>query len=114
MLLAHLWRVEASNCANAPITFRRNLYLNRDQMPLFDTQRWTANIEKGFTAARTRWVDGSEKGDNKSGCTMMIPLWFAPECNTYTFEHVSFVHWPVLCYGTKITELKVVPYPLFF
>ena len=47
---------------------RRNLYLNRDQMPLFDTQRWTRNIEKGYEAAWARWVDGSEGESHGSGC----------------------------------------------
>lgn len=47
---------------------RRNLYLNRDRMPLFDTKRWTRNIEKGYQAAWARWVGGSESGDNRSGC----------------------------------------------
>lgn len=52
---------------NGLINLRRNLYLNRDKMPLFDTQRWTRNVEKGYQAAWARWVTGSQKGE-KSGC----------------------------------------------
>ena len=50
------------------INLRRNLFLNRDQMPLFDTKRWTRNLEKGYEAAWARWVHGSEGGDHRSGC----------------------------------------------
>lgn len=50
------------------INLRRNIFLNRDQMPLFDTKRWVRNLEKGYKAAWIRWVDGSESGNNESGC----------------------------------------------
>lgn len=39
---------------------RRNLFLNRDKMPLFDTKRWTRNLEKGFREAWRRWVEGTQ------------------------------------------------------
>lgn len=42
------------------IDLRRNLFLNRDRMPLFDTARWTRNIEKGYKEAWRRWVLGTE------------------------------------------------------
>lgn len=42
------------------ITLRRNLFLNRDKMPLFDTQRWVRNIEKGYTEVWRRWVAGTQ------------------------------------------------------
>jgi len=42
------------------IDLRRNLYLNRYRMPLFDTTRWTRNIEKAYTEAWSRWVQGTE------------------------------------------------------
>lgn len=53
------------------INLRRNLFLNRDRMPLFDTLRWTRNIEKGYQEAWRRWVEGTqyELSDEWEGCT---------------------------------------------
>ncbi|KAI0793500.1 glycosyl transferase family 41-domain-containing protein [Abortiporus biennis] len=50
---------------------RRNLFLNRDHMPLFDTRRWTRNIEKAFSEAWRRWVEGTqyELSDEWEQCT---------------------------------------------
>ncbi|KAI0778188.1 TPR-like protein [Trametes elegans] len=42
------------------VRLRRNLYINRDQMPLFDTMRWTRNLEKGLREAWRRWVEGTQ------------------------------------------------------
>ena len=42
------------------VRLRRNLYINRDQMPLFDTVRWTRNLEKGLREAWRRWVVGTQ------------------------------------------------------
>ncbi|KAH9944382.1 TPR-like protein [Epithele typhae] len=42
------------------IRLRKNLFLNRDHMPLFDTARWTRNLEKGLWEAWRRWVDGTQ------------------------------------------------------
>lgn len=39
---------------------RHNLYLHRHRMPLFDTFRWTQNLEKGLEEAWRRWVSGTE------------------------------------------------------
>lgn len=39
-------------------SLRRNLFMNRDTMPLFDTLRWTRNLEKGYEEAWRRWVRG--------------------------------------------------------
>ncbi|KAI0033174.1 glycosyl transferase family 41-domain-containing protein [Vararia minispora EC-137] len=39
---------------------RRALFLNRDHMPLFDTARWTQNLERGFREAWRRWARGTE------------------------------------------------------
>ncbi|KAL6304276.1 TPR-like protein [Sparassis latifolia] len=52
------------------IDLRRNLFLNRDVMPLFDTIRWTRNIEKGFIEAWRRWVEGTqyEMSDEWEAC----------------------------------------------
>jgi len=46
------------------IDLRRNLYLSRGDMPLFDTRRWTRNLEKGLSEAWRRWVAGTCFGDN--------------------------------------------------
>ncbi|KAI0639406.1 TPR-like protein [Trametes polyzona] len=42
------------------VRLRRNLFLNRDRMPLFDTLRWTRNFEKGLREAWRRWVEGTQ------------------------------------------------------
>ena len=42
------------------IALRRNLFLNRDRMPLFDTERWTRNLEKAYWEAWRRWVEGTQ------------------------------------------------------
>ncbi|KAH8927877.1 glycosyltransferase family 41 protein [Atractiella rhizophila] len=42
------------------IELRKNLFLSRETSPLFDTRRWTRNLEKGYIAAWKRWVDGTE------------------------------------------------------
>ncbi|OBZ79822.1 putative UDP-N-acetylglucosamine--peptide N-acetylglucosaminyltransferase SEC [Grifola frondosa] len=49
---------------------RRNLFLNRDTMPLFDTVRWTRNLEKGLREAWRRWVEGTqyELSDEWNAC----------------------------------------------
>lgn len=38
---------------------RRDLYMNRHRMPLFDTIRWTRNLEKGYEIIWTRWLRGA-------------------------------------------------------
>jgi protein O-GlcNAc transferase len=39
---------------------RRKLVENRMRMPLFDTARWTRNLETGYVEAWRRWVAGTE------------------------------------------------------
>lgn len=53
------------------ISLRRNLFLNRDRMPLFDTTRWTRNIEKAYWEAWRRWVEGTqfEASDEWEACS---------------------------------------------
>lgn len=53
------------------VALRRNLFLNRDRMPLFDTVRWTRNIEKAYWEAWRRWVEGTqfELSDEWEACT---------------------------------------------
>ncbi|KIJ66720.1 glycosyltransferase family 41 protein [Hydnomerulius pinastri MD-312] len=51
------------------LDLRRRLFLNRDTMPLFDTARWTRNLEKGYSAAWRRWVTGSQfRYDEEPAC----------------------------------------------
>lgn len=52
------------------VNLRRNLFLNRDRMPLYDTQRWVRNIEKAYIEAWRRWVAGTqfEMSDEWQNC----------------------------------------------
>ncbi|KAG1735821.1 O-GlcNAc transferase [Suillus lakei] len=50
------------------LALRRCLFLNRDTMPLFDTERWTRNLEKAYRMAWRRWVDGSMFRMCDDGC----------------------------------------------
>lgn len=52
------------------INLRRNIFLNRDNLPLFDTERWTRNLEKGLQEAWRRWVEGTqyEMSDEWEAC----------------------------------------------
>ncbi|KIM58367.1 glycosyltransferase family 41 protein [Scleroderma citrinum Foug A] len=52
------------------LELRRRLFLTRKSMPLFDTARWTRNLEKGYIAAWTRWVEGRQfgLGGKEDGC----------------------------------------------
>ncbi|KAF9234136.1 glycosyltransferase family 41 protein [Melanogaster broomeanus] len=49
------------------LDLRRRLFLGRDTMPLFDTQRWVRNLEKGLNAAWNRWVDGLQFQEGYGG-----------------------------------------------
>ncbi|KAF8587281.1 glycosyltransferase family 41 protein [Ramaria rubella] len=52
------------------VELRRNLYLSREEMPLFDTIRWTRNLETGLREAWRRWVTGTcfETSDEWEDC----------------------------------------------
>lgn len=50
------------------LDLRRCLFLNRDSMPLFDTERWTRNLEKAYRICWRRWVDGSMFKMCDDGC----------------------------------------------
>ena len=39
-------------------SLRRNLCKSRNEMPLFDTKRWTRNLEQGYERAWESWVRG--------------------------------------------------------
>ncbi|KAI7855561.1 glycosyl transferase family 41-domain-containing protein [Circinella umbellata] len=53
---------------------RKRLFLTRENSRLFDTCRWTRNLERGFTEAWRRWVTAEEFEDihhvtnNTAGC----------------------------------------------
>lgn len=53
------------------MTLRKNIYLNRGVMPLFDTAKWTRDIEKGYQEVWRRWVEGTqfEDSDEWAACT---------------------------------------------
>lgn len=75
------------------IKLRRNIFLNRDRSPLFDTMRWTRNVEKGYREAWRRWVEGTQyemsdewegsEGDEKESSTIWIPDEEPPEIIIY-------------------------------
>jgi protein O-GlcNAc transferase len=52
-------------CRGALSDLRRNLYLNRDTMPLFDTARWTKNVERAYVEVWRRWETGTEFEDSE-------------------------------------------------
>ncbi|KAB5594284.1 Glycosyltransferase family 41 protein [Ceratobasidium theobromae] len=56
-------------CRGALSDLRRSLYLNRDNLPLFDTARWTRNVERAYAEAWRRWEAGTEFEDSEE--------WFA-------------------------------------
>ncbi|GAA6000119.1 hypothetical protein JCM5350_004281, partial [Sporobolomyces pararoseus] len=43
---------------------RKKLFLTREHSPLFDTKRWTGNLEKGLIEAWKRWASGEEFEDS--------------------------------------------------
>ncbi|GAA5872460.1 hypothetical protein JCM16303_004528 [Sporobolomyces ruberrimus] len=43
---------------------RKKLFLTRETSPLFDTKRWTVNLEKGLVEAWEHWVQGREFEDS--------------------------------------------------
>ncbi|RUS13010.1 glycosyl transferase family 41-domain-containing protein, partial [Jimgerdemannia flammicorona] len=56
---------------------RKQLFVSRETSKLFDTARWTANLEKGYTEAWRRWVTGEEfeemgRSRGGSGCIWVV------------------------------------------
>lgn len=56
---------------------RKGLFLTRETSELFDTKRWTRNLEKGYAEAWRRWVTGEEfeemgKARGQNGCIMVV------------------------------------------
>lgn len=45
------------------IDLRKELFLNREHAPLFDTIQWTRHLEKGISEAWRRWVEGTCFGE---------------------------------------------------
>ncbi|KAL1915529.1 uncharacterized protein VTP21DRAFT_6653 [Calcarisporiella thermophila] len=65
----------------ALMDLRRHLFLSRDSSKLFDTKRWTRNLEQGYMEAWRRWVSGEEfedlapsKRHQQTGC-----IWISTE-----------------------------------
>ncbi|KAJ1922189.1 hypothetical protein H4219_000051 [Mycoemilia scoparia] len=42
---------------------RKKLFLERDVSRLYDTKRWTRNLEKGYLEAWRRWVSGEDQSE---------------------------------------------------
>ncbi|GJJ09471.1 hypothetical protein Clacol_003694 [Clathrus columnatus] len=57
------WEVQTNGEERRPIgeliDLRKELFLHREQWPLFDTRKWTRDLEKGITEAWRRWVAGT-------------------------------------------------------
>jgi protein O-GlcNAc transferase len=56
------------------IELRRNIFLHRDKMPLFDTKRWVRNLERGYQAVWDRWVQSCQPpwtDDEDGGCVTL-------------------------------------------
>lgn len=45
------------------MSLRKRLFLSREHNRLFDTRRWTQNLERGYTEAWRRWVTAQEFED---------------------------------------------------
>ncbi len=59
-------------------TLRRSLCQHRNKIPLYDTERWTRNLEKGFEQAWETWVRGGGFLHFKTGAPEQ-----AYNCNGY-------------------------------
>ncbi|KAJ1809013.1 hypothetical protein LPJ77_001955 [Coemansia sp. RSA 2523] len=51
-------------CHGPTMDIRLQLFMARDQSRLFDTHRWTRNLERGFAEAWRRWVTGEDEADD--------------------------------------------------
>ncbi|OBZ83746.1 putative UDP-N-acetylglucosamine--peptide N-acetylglucosaminyltransferase SEC [Choanephora cucurbitarum] len=47
---------------------RKQLFSTREQSRLFDTARWTRNLERGYAEAWRRWATGEAFEEDKDGC----------------------------------------------
>ncbi|KAJ1986851.1 hypothetical protein GGI25_004670 [Coemansia spiralis] len=47
-------------CHGPVMELRKQLFMRRDRSRLFDTLRWTRNLERGLTEAWRRWVTGED------------------------------------------------------
>lgn len=54
-------------CHGPAMDLRMQLFLNRDQSRLFDTQRWTRNLERGLEEAWRRWETGEDDMASEAG-----------------------------------------------
>ncbi|KAJ1976858.1 hypothetical protein H4R35_002525 [Dimargaris xerosporica] len=53
---------------------RKQLFLHRDTNRLFDTPRWTRNLEKGYTEAWRRWESGEDFVYSREEYDQLDPL----------------------------------------
>ncbi|KAJ2763646.1 hypothetical protein IWQ56_004778, partial [Coemansia nantahalensis] len=54
-------------CHGPAMDIRLQLFLGRDVSRLFDTQRWTRNLERGLAEAWRRWATGDDEPDDEDG-----------------------------------------------
>lgn len=57
------WCQEGKGPTGELIDLRKELFLNREHAPLFDTEQWTRYLEKGIAEAWRRWVAGTCFGE---------------------------------------------------
>ncbi|KAJ2782854.1 hypothetical protein GGI15_002781 [Coemansia interrupta] len=50
-------------CGGPAMDIRRELFMARDCSRLFDTQKWTRNLEKGLAEAWRRWAAGEDEDE---------------------------------------------------
>ncbi|KPV78662.1 glycosyltransferase family 41 protein [Rhodotorula graminis WP1] len=69
---------------------RRRLFLEREQSPLFDTRRWTRNLEKGIVEAWERYVSGAELEDDPHWASSvgrtLANIWVADDVDSHNVE----------------------------
>ncbi|KAJ2726261.1 hypothetical protein GGI07_000738 [Coemansia sp. Benny D115] len=53
-------------CHGPAMDIRKELFMSRDQSRLFDTLRWTRNLERGLSEAWRRWVSGEDEAASSS------------------------------------------------
>ncbi|KAJ1886919.1 hypothetical protein LPJ66_009387 [Kickxella alabastrina] len=60
--------VQHKLCGGPAMDLRFRLFMQRDQSRLFDTQRWTRNLERGLEEAWRRWVAGDDDLIEEEDC----------------------------------------------
>ncbi|KAF9163245.1 hypothetical protein BGX20_001387 [Mortierella sp. AD010] len=69
------------------IDLRRKLWENRDQSLLFDTLRWTRNLEKGLDEAWKRWRSGQEFDELLESSAMEVQFGNGRRASGAQYDH---------------------------